>query len=106
MNYVSHTHILHKESMVTFILSILMNKSWSFIINKHCNRAYITYIFKNFSNKKNSQIVTNEKCQFSLIMLFIIDAHSLAGTKRGASHTIFGTFAVTFAGYLAPAAYE
>ena len=39
-------------------------------------------------------------------MLFIIDAHSLAGTKRGASHTIFGTFAVTFAGYLAPAAYE
>ena len=81
-----------------------MNKSWFFIINNHCNRSYIIHLKNSF--KEKSEIVTNEKCQFSVIMLFIIDAHSLAGTKRGASHTIPGTFAVTLADYFTPAAYD
>ena len=81
-----------------------MNKSWFFIISNHCNRSCIIHLKNSF--KEKCEIVTNEKCQFLVIMLFIIDAHSLAGTKRGASHTISGTFAVTFAGYFAPAAYE
>ena len=90
--------------MGAFILSLLMNNGWFFIINNHCNRADIIHLKNSF--KEKSEIVTNEKCQFSVIILFIIDAHSLTSTKRGASHIISGTFAVTFAGYFAPAAYE
>ena len=69
-------------------------------MNKQRNRAY--HIFP-----KTLQIKKVKLFQIgnSVIILFIIDAHSLTGTKRGASHTIPGTFAVTLADYFTPAAY-
>ena len=67
-------------------------------MNKHCNMAY--HIFNRILQIKMFPMSN------SVIILCIIDAHSLACTKRGASHTISRTFTVIFADYFIPVAYD